>query len=228
MYIIVSLIIGYAFGNILTAELVTRKAMGKSIFEIGTGNPGMANVMAKVGFKEGAMVLAGDLAKTVLPCLLVRFLFFPAHGLEAAAFAGLGAVLGHNFPFWHKFKGGKGVSTTCAAIFLVQPAVGILSMLVGMYVTFLTNYLPIGAVFIPAAFTIFSYFLFGTKVFIVGIILTILMFIAHRKGIAGALHGTEHKVTVLKNANEKFGKYTSIIFLIISFAVAGLLVWYVA
>lgn len=226
MYMIFSLLLGYAFGNILTAEIVIRKALGKTVFEVGTGNPGMANVMARVGFKEGAIVLAGDLAKTVLPCVIARFLLFPGNRYEAAAFAGLGAVLGHNFPIWHKFKGGKGVSATCAAIFCVQPAVGILSMLVGMYVTFLTNYLPIGAVFIPAAFAVFSYFLFGTKVFIAGIILTIFMFIAHRKGIAGAIRGTEHKVTVLKNANEKFGKYTAVIFLLISFAVAGLLILY--
>lgn len=137
MYMIFSLLLGYAFGNILTAEIVIRKALGKTVFEVGTGNPGMANVMARVGFKEGAIVLAGDLAKTVLPCVIARFLLFPGNRYEAAAFAGLGAVLGHNFPIWHKFKGGKGVSATCAAIFCVQPAVGILSMLVGMYVTFL-------------------------------------------------------------------------------------------
>lgn len=68
---IISVILGYFFGNILTAEIVARIATGKSIFTIGTGNPGMANTMAQIGFKEGAIVLAGDLAKTVIPCMLV-------------------------------------------------------------------------------------------------------------------------------------------------------------
>lgn len=221
---IISVILGYFFGNILTAEIVARIATGKSIFTIGTGNPGMANTMAQIGFKEGAIVLAGDLAKTVIPCMLVRFVLFPANGLGASAFAGLGVILGHNYPIWHKFKGGKGVSATCAAIFCINPPAGLLSMIAGMYVTFFTKYLPVGAVIIPAAFTVFSVLFRKYTVAVISTVMTLLMFLAHRQGLIGAFKKSEKRVDVIKNANNKFGKYTSSVFLIISFiSVAGLL-----
>ncbi len=224
--LVFSLVLGYVFGNILTAEIVARKVSGKSVFELGSGNPGMANVMTELGFAPGAATLAGDLAKTVVPCLIARFFIIPEMGMAGAAFAGLGAVLGHNFPIWHRFKGGMGVSCTCAAMFMVQPAAGLLSMIVGMYVTFAAKYLSAGAVLIPGTFAILSAFLFGPYVMWPFIILTVLMFIAHFRNLSAMVKGTGKRVDVLKNANEKFGKYTGSIFLVISFVVDVLLVWF--
>ena len=68
---------GYLCGCFLTAEAVSRHAAGKSASRLGTGNPGMANIMAQLGFKWGLLVLAGDLLKTLFPCMLCRFLLFP-------------------------------------------------------------------------------------------------------------------------------------------------------
>ena len=114
-----SLLIGYALGNVLTAEIVTRKLTGRPCRELGTtGNPGMANVMAHLGFKPGIITLAGDLGKCALSCLLADLLFTPAIGRIAVLYAGVGCTLGHDFPVWQKFHGGKGVATSCLAIFL--------------------------------------------------------------------------------------------------------------
>ncbi len=224
--LIICLLLGYAFGNILTAEIVSRTVAKKSVFTIGSGNPGMANVMTELGFGPGAATLTGDLLKTVIPCLIARFLILPEAGMAAAAWAGLGAVLGHNFPVWHRFRGGMGVSATCAAMFMVQPAAGLLSMICGMYVTFAAKYLSAGAVLIPGTFAVFSAFFFGPYVMWSFIILTVLMFIAHFKNLSAMVHGTGKRVDVLANANAKFGKYTGVIFLCISFVVDFLLVWY--
>lgn len=71
---------GYLCGCFLTAEAVSRHAAGKSASRLGTGNPGMANIMAQLGFKWGLLVLAGDLLKTLFPCMLCRFLLFPRLG----------------------------------------------------------------------------------------------------------------------------------------------------
>ena len=143
MFRLFSLIMGYACGNILAACIVTKKHNGSSPFDIGSGNPGMANVMAQCGFMPGICVLIGDLIKTLIPCLLCRFLLFPDNGLIACLYAGLGAVLGHNFPIWYGFRGGKGVSTTCAAMFCIHPLFGIAAMLVGMFIVFGTKYLSV-------------------------------------------------------------------------------------
>lgn len=88
---------GYLCGCFLTAEAVSRHAAGKSASRLGTGNPGMANIMAQLGFKWGLLVLAGDLLKTLFPCMLCRFLLFPRLGRNAVLYAGIGVAAGHNF-----------------------------------------------------------------------------------------------------------------------------------
>lgn len=117
------LLVGYLCGGFLTAELVARTRTGKSAAALGTGNPGMANLAHELGKGWGAVVLAGDIAKTALAFGLCRALF-PALGGLSGLWAGLGAVLGHNFPFWRGFRGGKGVAVTCAALILFSPLWG--------------------------------------------------------------------------------------------------------
>lgn len=102
-----SLVIGYFAGCFLTAAIVARVAKGRNIREIGTGNPGMANVMANIGKKAGVIVLLGDILKTVLGMGVAWALFGSSLGRNAFLWSGLGCVLGHNFPFWCKGKGGK-------------------------------------------------------------------------------------------------------------------------
>ncbi|MCD7882679.1 MAG: glycerol-3-phosphate acyltransferase, partial [Lachnospiraceae bacterium] len=70
----ISLLLGYVFGNFLTAEVASRRISGKSVFDVGTDNPGMANIVNQYGVKYGLVVLAGDLLKTFVPCLLCRMI----------------------------------------------------------------------------------------------------------------------------------------------------------
>ncbi|MDD6221605.1 MAG: glycerol-3-phosphate acyltransferase [Lachnospiraceae bacterium] len=149
------LIIGYICGCFMTAELVCRKLTGKPAGEVGkTGNPGMANVMASLGFKPGILVLAGDIGKTIAGVVLAWLLFGSRLGHICVLWAALGVTLGHDLPFWLKMHGGKGVATTCAGIVLFSPFFGFLSMIAGMLVVFATQSLALGGVVIPAAFAI--------------------------------------------------------------------------
>ncbi len=159
---LLSILTGYFCGCILTAEIVAKRYTGKSASEIGTShNPGMANIMAHVGMKPGLLTLAGDLLKCILAAMIVWLLFGYQNVLPGAAplsslailWAGFGCTLGHNYPFWKKFRGGKGVATTCAAVTLFSPLIGIPSMLIGMIAVFITSLLSLGGVIIPLAFT---------------------------------------------------------------------------
>lgn len=195
---ILSLVIGYLFGNFLTAEVVTRHLTGKPCSELGrTGNPGMANVMAYLGFRPGIIVLIGDLLKTVLAALISYLLFRNSLGHLAVLYAGLGTTLGHNFPFWQKFKGGKGVATTCAAIFQFSPLWGLLAMITGMIVVFITQYLSVGGVVIPAVYAVFLFLFYGPEAGVIGMILTVLMFQRHWSKLVEVCHGTCEKTDVL-------------------------------
>ena len=124
------LLAGYLFGGFLTAEVVARCTAGVSARDIGTGNPGMANIATHLGKKAGLLVLAGDVIKTAVACWFCHQLA-PELGLTALLYGGLGAVLGHNWPIWYKGRGGKGVAVTCAWLMLYLPVTGVLCCLAG-------------------------------------------------------------------------------------------------
>lgn len=186
------LLIGYLCGCFLTAELVARARTGKSAAALGTGNPGMANLAHELGKGWGAVVLAGDIAKTALAFGLCRALF-PALGGLSGLWAGLGAVLGHNFPFWRGFRGGKGVAVTCAALILFSPLWGTAACLAGLAVTLLSGWLPLGAVVIPALFVPPAFLCRGREAGLLALILALIMLSRHIRGLGRILRGEEER-----------------------------------
>lgn len=193
-----SLLIGYAFGGLLTAEVVCRTLVHKSSFEVGQGNPGMANVGHELGTKAALAVLAGDILKTLLAWMVARTVFADAAGGADAAglWAGLGAALGHNYPFWHRFHGGKGVTTTCSAIILTSPLWGIAASLLGFAVVVLSGYLCVGAIAICGAFFLFTLLVGTSEQAAVALVLTLLMLRAHWGKIRGIADGTTRRATL--------------------------------
>ena len=182
------LLVGYLCGCFLTAELVARARTGKSAAALGTGNPGMANLAHELGKGWGAVVLAGDIAKTALAFGLCRALF-PALGGLSGLWAGLGAVLGHNFPLWRGFRGGKGVAVTCAALILFSPLWGTAACLSGLAVTLLSGWLPLGAVVIPALFVPPAFLCHGREAGLLALILALIRLSRHIRGLGRLLRG---------------------------------------
>lgn len=143
--------IGYLFGNFITAEFVGRLFYHKSLFEHGSGNPGMNNTSKVLGKKAAAIVLLGDIFKTVLAVVVCRFLF-PDQGNLANLYAGAGTMLGHCFPFWHHFEGGKGVAVLCATYILFAPIYGLIALACGGIALLLKKGVKVAAAIIPAVF----------------------------------------------------------------------------
>ena len=113
MFRIICIAIGYLFGCFQTAYLITRHKISQDIRDFGTGNMGTANVTQTLGPKAGLITLLADVLKSVCRLLPLRPDFFPAQPDElVVVYAGAGVALGHDFPFWLKFKGGKGVAVT--------------------------------------------------------------------------------------------------------------------
>ncbi len=193
-----SLLIGYLLGNFMTAEIVTRKITGRPCRELGTsGNPGMANVMAHLGFKPGIFVLAGDLGKCILACGLSYILFREQAGRLSVLYAGVGVTLGHDFPILVKdCAGGKGVAVSCMAIFLYSPFWGLFANVVGMLITFATKYLCIGGAVLPAVF-VFPMFLFeGAEAGLLALAIALLCFYKHYPAIRTIPRGTCEKTDI--------------------------------
>ena len=190
---IISLIIGYFFGSVLTAVIVTRAKTGKDISEIGSGNPGMANVMAKLGKKAGFTVLFGDIIKTVLGLFVSWLLFRDQIGSLAPLYAGLGAVIGHNHPFWRKFRGGKGVTVSVTWLILLMPIYGAIVSIIGGIITLITGYLPLGAVLIALMAVPVAFALYGTEYGIVMSASALLMLSRHYRGLLRIIRGEEKR-----------------------------------
>lgn len=186
--------IGYLCGSFLTAQLVARYKTGKSADQLGSGNPGMANMAAQLGKKWAALTLIGDILKTVLPVILCRFLLFPSLGQIAILYVGLGVALGHGFPFWHRFRGGKSVTVTCTYIVLFAPLWGIVAALFGLGTVLLSGYLTLGALVIPCLFLIPVFAFYGTEAGAVALAGTVLLFFLHRNAIWKLVHQEEKRI----------------------------------
>ncbi len=191
------IVIGYLCGCFLTADAVARHKTGKSAFAIGTGNPGMANILEQFGVKWAAATLLGDVLKTVLPCLLCRYLLFKSLGPSAILYAGLGAALGHAFPFWHRFQGGRSVAVICTYIVLFSPGWGLLANLAGLFIVVLTGYLAFGALSIPTLFLIPVFLDFGLEAGLVALAGVALIFFLHRDSIRRIANKVEKKADLL-------------------------------
>lgn len=192
---IACLLIGYACGMFLTADLVSRHVAHKPAFELGVGNPGMANIGHELGTTWAAVVLVGDLGKVLLATVVAR-LAFPGLGPLAALWAGLGATLGHNYPAWHRFRGGKGVATTCAAIVLTSPVWGLLSCILGFVVVVLSGYLCVGAISIPLFFLVFSLVLRQPEITALAAVLLVLMVLKHGGPVLGIRTGETPRAAI--------------------------------
>lgn len=203
---IIGLILGYVFGLFPTGTLVGR-ANHTDLRKTGSGNTGMTNSIRVLGWKAGVTVFLGDFLKAVMPMVVVWLLYrhvYPNAVRLLELYAGLGAVLGHNYPFYFKFKGGKGIACSvgvvfgfdwrmapiCAILFFaaVVPtgfmSLGSLGILSGFFVQTIVfgqmGWLKVGSAFLP-------------EVYILTGIMTGLAFWQHRANIKRLLSGTENK-----------------------------------
>ncbi len=117
----VAFVLGYLIGSVDFAVLVAR-ARGGDVYEMGSGNPGAANVLRNLGWRAALPVMLGDMAKGAGAAALGLWL----GGSDAAGWAaGFAAVVGHCFPVWHRFRGGKGVATTFGVALMMEPLLGL-------------------------------------------------------------------------------------------------------
>lgn len=209
------LIIGYAFGLVQTAYIIGR-LHGIDIREHGSGNAGTTNAMRTMGRKAGALTLVGDMLKCVLAALVTRLLFGGSHPdilPLLCAYAAAGAILGHNFPFYLKFKGGKGIACTVGLVFCLSWQVGLVAMVEFLLIFFTTHYVSLGSTLGYVLFFVQT-IIFGqlggfgmsqvhlNELYIVLGILTAMALYRHRENIKRLLSGTESKIYLTKKHNK--------------------------
>lgn len=201
--------IGYLFGLVQTGYIYG-KIKKIDIRKHGSGNAGTTNALRTLGWKAGVITFIGDCLKCVLAVTVVQVLFIqdPHQGLYAM-YAGLGAVLGHNFPFYLKFKGGKGIASTAGLILAVNPIMFLIVAVVFISIVLITQYVSLGSIIIMVLFVIMVVIsgqsgwllvLPGDlyEYYAIAIVLALLAIWRHRANIKRLLSGTENKTDVRK------------------------------
>lgn len=192
--ILISILIGYGLGSIQSAYLLGRLVRNIDIREHGTGNAGASNVTSTMGLKYGIVVGAFDIFKGALSVGAVRALF---PGIpELAYLAGLTAVVGHLFPFYLRFRGGKGVAALVGMMFGVDWRLGLLFVLLVAVPALASDYIVVGSVTVFAALPVLTY-LQGHPPSLVGAaaLLTGVSWYLHRENIQRVLGGMELKIS---------------------------------
>ncbi|MBZ4666599.1 glycerol-3-phosphate 1-O-acyltransferase PlsY [Mahella sp.] len=187
----IAIIIGYLIGSISTALIVGRTLGRIDIRQYGSGNAGATNIARVLGKRAGAITLVFDLLKGVIAVLIGRWL----GGQWGAVLAGMAAIIGHNWPVYFQFRGGKGVATTLGAALVISPLIGLLILLIAGVIILVTRYVSLGSIIAAIAYPILVLIISPDPWLILFSIFTCVMIIArHNSNIKRLLAGSESKL----------------------------------
>jgi len=201
------IIIAYLIGSIPTAVWISKYFFGIDIRDYGSGNAGATNTYRVLGSKWGTIVMVVDMLKGVIATSLyitLPYYMVQAHEVDRTNIMiglGLAAVLGHIFPIWANFKGGKGVATLFGMILAIQPIVAASCVGVFLVVLYLTRFVSLSSILSSIAFAVFILFVFNDDVQlyrIFSVAVALMVILTHQKNINRILKGTESKVPILK------------------------------
>lgn len=194
-------IISYLIGSISSAILVGKIISGDDIRSHGSGNAGATNALRTYGKGAAALVTLGDCFKAVVCCLIAiaaaHFTSLGSENTKLAIYAsGIGAVLGHNFPLYFGFKGGKGILVSITVLLFADWRIALVVMIISIGVMAITRYVSLGSV-LGAVLFIAAALIFkrsDTEYMVFTIILALVAIYKHRANISRLIHGTESKL----------------------------------
>ena len=210
------ILIGYAFGLFQTAYIIGR-INGIDIREHGSGNSGTTNMLRTLGTKAGLLTFLGDCLKCIAAVCLVRFIFrdrYPQILPLLSMYTAAGVILGHNYPFYLNFKGGKGIAATAGLVIVFNPILTVLGIITFFSIFFTTHYVSLGSVMVYVGLLIEIPILgqlgvFGMsqphliELYVLTAALAALAFWKHRANIARLRSGTERRTYLTHHSDEK-------------------------
>ncbi len=210
--------VGYLLGSINTSIIVSRLFFGEDVRNYGSGNAGATNVLRTYGKKSAILTLLGDVLKTVVAVVLGRLIGLPfevpaiygehIYGVSLAGYiTALFAVIGHTFPIYYKFKGGKGVLCAATAIAILSPITFVALFAIFLILVIGTKFVSLGSVIGVMAYPILLHRLEGASVCtLVAFMIAGLVVYNHRENIKRLLAGTESKISIGKKDKKQDGK----------------------
>lgn len=200
VYLII-IITAYLLGNISTSYIVAKRLAGVDIRTQGSGNAGSTNVLRTLGKKAGALTFIGDVLKGLIAVLIARLIAYSVNldNTTCAYIAVVAVVLGHNYPVFLGFKGGKGVATSLGSMLGMNPLVALLCLGFFIIIVAITKYVSLGSMLGIGLSPVIMMINHNTKGVLVTLFLTISVVITHKENIKRLLNGTERKLGQKKN-----------------------------
>ena len=214
MEYVVMLIIAYLIGSINFSILISKKKAGYDIRKKGSGNAGTTNMLRNLGKKYAAITLICDILKGVVSIVIAiiigKILGENTNAALLVQIAGVAVVLGHTFPIFFGFKGGKGVATSLGILLITNWQIGLICLVFGIVLIALTRMVSLGAIAAAVLFPILTLFIgenyyivpsfsgLGNGYFIFSVILAVIVIFNHRTNIKRILNGSENKVSFKK------------------------------
>ncbi len=205
---IIMFLIAYAIGSINFSVIFSRKFAGFDVREKGSGNAGTTNMLRSVGKKAAAITLVCDILKGIATILIAYILNKFVDGVDGALLvqiAALAVVVGHTFPIFFEFRGGKGVATSLGILLLINWQIGLICLIFALLIMAVTRMVSAGSVSAAILYPVLVLCHVGTPYFIVpgnyivfSILLALFIVFNHRANINRILNGTENKLSFSK------------------------------
>ena len=195
--IILSIVIGYALGNVSTGLIISKLGSGMDIRDAGSGNAGATNVLRTLGWMPSLLTFVGDALKGVIAALIGMWLC----GQTGIICGGIASIIGHNWPAAFGFKGGKGISTSFGVILVLQPYDAPWLLLVMAIALYFTKTVSIGSICAAATYAIINIFqtmLSNTPVFVFSVIVAAMAIFQHRANISRLINHNENSLDFKK------------------------------
>ena len=195
VYLII-IVVAYLLGNISTSYIIGKKFAGVDIRTQGSGNAGSTNVLRTMGKKAGAMTFGGDVLKGAIAVGFARVLahYMKADEATCAYIAVVAVVIGHNWPAFLGFRGGKGVATSLGSMIAINPVLALSCFGIFLVIVAITKYVSLGAIVGISMSPIMMIFTKNSKGLIATLFLTVSVIYTHRENIKRLLSGTERKL----------------------------------
>ena len=208
VYNVITAIIAYLIGSVNFSVILSKKMAGFDVREKGSGNAGTTNMLRSVGKKAAALTLICDVLKGVVAILIAMFIGW-AFKVENQALlvqiAGIAVVLGHTFPIFFGFKGGKGVATSLGILIMSNWQIGLICLVFGVLLIALTRMVSVGSCAAAVLFPVLTLFITdnyivsqGSGYLIYSIILAVIVLFNHRSNIKRIMTGKENRISFKK------------------------------
>ncbi|SFF95323.1 glycerol-3-phosphate 1-O-acyltransferase PlsY [Sporolactobacillus nakayamae] len=193
MMIALSIIVSYLIGSISFSYLITKKIKKIDIRKTGSGNAGATNTMRVLGTGPAIGVLLLDVLKGIVCVVIARALGLPDW---AVALSGFASIIGHDFPVYFGFKGGKGVATTIGVFFMIMPLYALIAGILTILIIAATRFVSLGSLFFLIATPVLGWIFsdYSSGVLVAAFLISLLAFYQHRANIVRLIHGNENKL----------------------------------